>query len=92
MDQLEEKKFAHRRGSDANAAPRPISVIHSPLAAMSITGDTHSDVGSVSGSFKLSSLPEPAMKETPAHDVFSTMHTAQQEVPGVIHGEMRSGD
>lgn len=48
--QIEEKKFAHRRPSDVSGA-KPI-ILNSPIGAHAVS-DFHSDMGSVSSSFKL---------------------------------------
>ncbi|KAJ3492322.1 hypothetical protein NLI96_g88 [Meripilus lineatus] len=57
LAQIEEKRFAHRRGSDATSAGRPVG-LGSPL--MGFQGDgQQSDAGSMVGSFRLSPIPEP---------------------------------
>ena len=53
--QIEEKRYAHRRGSDAT---RPVSILGSPMISKV---DTFPDGGSHVGSFKLSAIPEPLL-------------------------------
>ncbi|TCD70177.1 AMP deaminase [Steccherinum ochraceum] len=62
--QIEEKRYAHRRGSDVSNGTKPIAIMGSPLLGKSQSGgggDTYSDGGGSShvGSFKLSVIPEP---------------------------------
>ncbi|KIP10182.1 hypothetical protein PHLGIDRAFT_101508 [Phlebiopsis gigantea 11061_1 CR5-6] len=70
LHQLEEKKYAHRRGSDATTASRPITITHSPMLVPSVDG--HSEAGSLSSSYIMSSLPQPLMQQAPT--------SAQQDV------------
>ena len=51
--------------------------------------DGLSDTGSLPGSYKLSSLPQPAMQDVPASTEQNppTIHVLPEpEIPGVIHG------
>ena len=60
--QIEEKRYAHRRGSDVGSTPKPVSILSSPMlgkAQLSAGGDAFSDAGSHVGSFKLSTIVEP---------------------------------
>ena len=79
--QIEEKRFAHRRGSDSTSASRPVSsILNSPHLAFTQPSDTLSDAGaSVAGSFKLPSImdrsPSHAFKELPREDHPAETHT-----------------
>lgn len=88
--QLEEKKYAHRRGSDATTASRPMNILNSPLMMTVAPLDAQSDAGSAVGSYKLPAihesafrdqLPPPAMQDGPGRST-----TPIPEIPGVIHG------
>ncbi|KAI0917417.1 hypothetical protein AcW1_007385 [Taiwanofungus camphoratus] len=54
---IEEKKWAHRRGSDATTASRPVSALNSPHMGANIHPDGASSLVS---SLKLSAIHEPA--------------------------------
>ncbi|KAJ3553293.1 hypothetical protein NM688_g3692 [Phlebia brevispora] len=70
LHQIEEKKYAHRRPSDADGS-RPISLMNSPLTAFPIS-DTKSEVGSLPSSFKL-----PAVHDFPRTE---PVHPLQNEL------------
>jgi len=63
LHQIEEKRYAHRRGSDVGNTTKPVSILGSPMMGKtqggSGGGDAFSDGGSHVGSFKLSAIPEP---------------------------------
>ncbi|KAH8104666.1 hypothetical protein BXZ70DRAFT_605287 [Cristinia sonorae] len=63
LHHIEEKRYAHRRGSDvgSGSAPKPVSILGSPMLGKAPSGgaDAYSDGGSQLGSFKLSAIPEP---------------------------------
>ena len=89
VGQIEEKKYAHRRGSDVGG-PRPTPQMGSPMNAMLVHSDVHSEVGSAPGSFKLPAMHDLPMKE-PAINIHEDISVAAQapvpDVPGVIHGK-----
>jgi AMP deaminase len=88
--QIEEKKFAHRRGSEVTNASRPINISHSPLIIPMNHVDNLPEPGSLSASFKLVSLPPSALnvEDEPIapHDVSGMHAIPKPDIPGVIHG------
>ena len=53
--------------------------------------DGHSEAGSLSGSYMLSSLPQPLVQEvtTSAQQDAPPPHVLPAEIPGIIHGMSR---
>ncbi|THH30051.1 hypothetical protein EUX98_g4133 [Antrodiella citrinella] len=79
MRQIEEKRYAHRRGSDVGNATKPVSVLGSPMMSKTQSGgDGISDGGSHVGSFKLSAIPEPL--ELPAGALDATFDKPEDHV------------
>ncbi|OBZ71180.1 AMP deaminase [Grifola frondosa] len=58
LHHIEEKLLAHRRGSDATSASRPVSALNSPHLAAQPPADSGS---AFVGSFKLSAIHEPVI-------------------------------
>ena len=85
--QIEEKKYAHRRGSDVGGS-KPISIMNSPVA-LRATPDAHSEAGSAVGSFKLPAMHDFARSEAASsiHEDMGIHPSAAPDIPGVIHGE-----
>ena len=84
--QKEEKKYAHRRESDVNGT-RPVN---SPLGMHIMTSETHSDMGSVSGSFRSSGIHDYQGKEPLAaalEELSIHKPSSGADIPGVIHGK-----
>ncbi|GJE88462.1 AMP deaminase [Phanerochaete sordida] len=90
LHQIEEKKFAHRRGSEQPAS-RPINIMPSPRLMPGSSVDGLSEPGSLSASYKMSSLPPPFHQDesvSSSHTDVSGMHHVpkpQSDIPGVIH-------
>ncbi|KAL4245706.1 metallo-dependent hydrolases superfamily protein [Abortiporus biennis] len=77
LHQIEEKRFAHRRGSDATSVGRPI--LSSPLTGLAtIIPDGISEPGSVPGSHILSAIPEPV---SPSVDKLSPLNKPTDQLP-----------
>lgn len=76
LHHIEEKLWAHRRGSDAATTSRPVSALGSPH----MRADAHADgPSSFVGSFKLSAISEPPAQAVPgssaeAHRIAGPLH------------------
>ncbi|KAI0074054.1 AMP deaminase [Panus rudis PR-1116 ss-1] len=84
---IEEKKYAHRRGSDATSASRPRSMLGSPIINVSHLGDGHSDAGgSIAGSLKMTSIhePPPSITHLPEEHPLEQAHS-NANVTAAIH-------
>ena len=65
----------------------------SPINAMHVHSDVHSDVGSLPGSFKLPAMHDIPGRESPMavhEEVIAAAHPPVPDVPGVIHGKAAS--